>query len=278
MTSYEILNHQVPPPPSYPLSSIRPLEAAIASRCLQELVCGGNTESVLRSMTSFQKAAATVSCQSCSQSLSKLILKQCAERQQTVLFSFCSWNVQKQRLFPTPTSAGGRGGGARPRIRLIWFTSELCNMPYRTQPTDYVWAFAPPTVCRFLTGYGLRPTQKKNKSIHSDVVLPPINRPRLSRQRLWNPPKSAMTTFSCHGQGLMMMMITQPAWAIITRPKLYVKHKSQTIWFLLDKAWLKMHVQTRTFFFYAWVRKCYATCNSFCLLWRINFFLTRPSF
>lgn len=104
------------------ISSIRPLEAAIASRCLQELVCGGNTESVLRSMTSFQKAAATVSCQSCSQSLSKLILKQCAAQQQTVLFSLCSldWNVQKQRLFPTPTSAGGRGGGGLGRGSVLY--------------------------------------------------------------------------------------------------------------------------------------------------------------
>lgn len=82
--------------------------------------------------------------------------------------SLCSlnWNVQKRGLFPTPTSAGGRWGRGSVLYDLLL---ELCNVPYRTQPTDYVWAFASPTVGDGMQvphlpgGYGLHPTRKKEK-------------------------------------------------------------------------------------------------------------------
>lgn len=41
---YEELWNIKSPAPPYPPSSIRPLEAAIASRCSQESACDGNTE------------------------------------------------------------------------------------------------------------------------------------------------------------------------------------------------------------------------------------------
>lgn len=192
----ELWNIKSPiPTPSYPLSSIRPLEAAIASRRLQELVCDRNTESVLRSMTSFQKAAKCILPELLSvthQTHFKTLCGATADR--TVFSLFFKRKCTEATLISHADLCRGTQGGPRPRIRLIWFISELCNMPYRTQPTDYVWAFASPTVGDSMqVPHRLWPSShaKNNKSIHSDVVLPPINRPRLSCRHLWNPPKSS---------------------------------------------------------------------------------------
>lgn len=147
------MQRKPPPPPP----RIQPLEAAIASRCLQELVCDGNSESVLRSMTSFQKAANCILPELLSVTLQTHFKMRRNSRPYRFLSVLWTEMYRSNAYFPRRPLPGG----PRPRIRLIRFTSELCNMPYRTQPTDYVWAFASLTVFRSLTGYGLHPTRKR---------------------------------------------------------------------------------------------------------------------
>lgn len=162
------INIIITSPPPY----IRPLEAAMASRCLQELVCDGNTESVLRSMTSFQKAANCILPELLSVTL-QTHFKKCAAQQsaQTSVFSlFFKLKRPEATLISHADLCRGTQGGSLGRGSVLYdLLLELCNLPYRTQPTDYVWAFASPTVGDGMQvphlpgGYGLHPTRGKKR-------------------------------------------------------------------------------------------------------------------